>query len=478
MKRKIVFAAMAALLLSVLACERQSGGSGGSSRSNAPTLIWWQIGTTTPDLQESLRTISDYTEEKIGVRLDIRQAGWGDAVTRFTTMINAGEYYDILFTDGGTYSHFVNLGAFADLTDLLPTVTPRLYDFVPRTLWEGVKIRNRIYSVPTYKDSAATFFIFWDERFVQKYDIDLTQTSYSYLDQVFRRMKAGEGQRFYPYVMARGTNTFVFKSFDGISAGLDPIGVDLSDQNHRVVNTLEDPRVLEILRYLHSWNQAGIINPDANMADNEARGKPFMIAQAWPSVAIPYAQQEGVERYIPVKFFGPIYSTDSIRGSMNAISVKSRHTEEALKLLELVNTDTKLRDMLTWGIEGRHFEYVDGGRAVRKLRDWALVNYQIGTFFIGTPEDTVPPGYWEEVRQLNNSATPSVMLGFTLDLEPIQNEIINARSIWGRYRTDLVTGTSDPDVIIPQIMTELRNANFDRIITEAQRQVDAFFANK
>ena len=473
MKKRIVFAVMAALMLSVLACKKESGGG-----KSSPTLIWWLIGNTLSDLQDSVKTISDYTEEKIGVRLDIRQAGWGDAATRFTTIVNSGEYFDILFTDSGNYNRFVSLGAFADLTDILPTVAPKLYSFIPNMLWDGVKIKNRIYAVPTYKDSSATIYIYWDEKFVQKYNIDINQASYSYLDQVFRRIKAGEGQRFYPYAMARGTNPFIFEEIDSLSSGLEFMGVDWQDRNHKVMNALEDPRILERYRYRYAWNQAGIINPDANIAENEALGKTFFMSQAWPSVAIPYAKQEGVEKYIPVRYFGPIYSTGSIQGSMNAISANSRYKEEALKFLELVNTDLKLRDMLQWGIEGRHFEYVDGGKAVRKLNDWSLANYQIGSFFTGTPENTVPPGYWDEVRAQNNSATPSVMLGFILDLEPIQTDIANCRAVWDKYRVDLLTGASNPDVVIPQIKAELKNVNLDRVIAEAQKQVDAFFAGK
>jgi len=471
MKKRIVFAVMAALMLSVIGCKK-------AETKSTPTLIWWLIGNTLSDLQDSVKIISDYTEEKIGVRLDIRQAGWGDAAQRFNTIVNSGEYFDILFTDSGTYNRFVSLGAFADITDLLPKAAPKLYNYIPSLLWDGVRVKNRIYAVPTYKDSSATIYIYWDEKFVQKYNIDTTQNSYSYLDQVFRRIKQGEGQRFYPYPMAKGTNPFLFEEIDNLSSGLEFMGVDWQDQSRRVISALDDPRIIERLRYRYAWNQAGIINPDANIAENETKGKPFMMAQAWPSVAIPYARDEGIEKYIPVKYFGPIYSTGSIQGSMNAISANSRYKEEALKFLEFVNTDDKLRDMLHWGIEGKHFQYVNGGTAVHMLADWSLANYQIGSYFIGTSEDTSPPGYWDEVRAQNDSATPSVMLGFIMDLEPVQTELANCRAVWDKYRFDLITGSSNPDVIIPQVKAELNNVGFDRVIAEAQRQVDAFASSK
>jgi putative aldouronate transport system substrate-binding protein len=474
--KKMVLSVMAVFLL-MSGCKQKTAESTAKAPT-VPTLIWWQIGSTQADFSEDLKVLSDYTQEKIGVRIDIKQAGWGDAAQRFTTMINAGEYYDILFTDLGSYNRYVALGAFADLTDLIPTNAPKLWEYIPDVLWNGVKVKGRIYSIPTYKDSSKTIFHFWDHQLVEKYQLNIEDTSWAGLDRAFRAIKAGEGGRYYPFILARGSNNSIFDKYDSLAADLQPLGVRLDDQAHRVVNTLEQPDIQEAFNYLHQWYEAGIINPDANMVDETPKYRPFFIAQAWSGVAASYATSAGIERYDAARSFGPSYSTDSIQGSMNAINANSKYKTEALKLLELINTDKKFRDMVGYGVEGKHFSYVNDGNAVHRDRtDWPLVNYQEGSFFIETPEDTVPPGYWEEVQQLNESAAPSVMLGFMLDLEPVRNEITNCRSVWLRYFTDLNTGASDPAVILPQVMTELKNAGFDKVMEEAQRQVDDFFRN-
>ena len=476
MNRKIMrFAAAAILVLGVFVlngCGRSDG---------VPTLVWWQIGTRQMSFAQDQRVISDYVYEKIGVRVEFRIAGWAEASARFNTLINAGEYFDLIFTDATNYNRFVALGAFADITDLVPDVAPELWDVIPDVLWEGVRVNGRLFSVPTYKDSSITGFYFWDSAFVEKYGIDLTRTGWSYLDEVFRRIKGGEGQRFYPLVLARSSNTWLFSGYDCLLANFPPMGVRKDDGERRVVLTLEQPEIVEAFRYFHSWFEDGIINPDANLVHEVPRGIMFMMAQAWPSVAPLFAAQEGVERFEPVRFFGPIYSTASIQGSMNAISANSVHKEDALRLLQLVNTDTKLRDMLAYGIEGRHFNYVetDEGMAVRSINpNWSLTNYQQGNYFIVTPQDTVPPAYWDEVRYQNETAVPSVMMGFMMDLEPVLMELTNARIIWERNATDLMVGAANPDVVLPRIIAELRSVGLDRIMTEAQRQVDGFFGQR
>jgi len=260
------------------------------SRSEAvPTIIWWQIGTRQQSFTEDQKVINDYIRSKIGVNVDFRIAGWGDAAQRFNTLINTGEYFDILFVAENTYNRFAALGALADLTDTLVQVAPALWDVVPDILWDGVRINGRIFSIPTYKDSSITTFYFWDSDYVEKYNIDLTGTGWSFLDQTFRRIKAGEGARMNPFVLARGQNTWLFPNYDNLLAGLQPMGVRIDDTERQVVLTLEQPDILEGLRYFRGWFLDGIINPDANLINETPKGRMFMHGQAWPSVAALYA---------------------------------------------------------------------------------------------------------------------------------------------------------------------------------------------
>jgi putative aldouronate transport system substrate-binding protein len=279
--------------------------------------------------------------------------------------------------------------------------------------------------------------------------------------------------------MSKGEVDAVFLRYDTFTSFLHPVGVRSDDPERRVVCTLEQPDVLEALSYMHNWYETGIINPDANMVDNLPKYRPYFIAQAWPAVAASYATSAGIDRYVPSKFYGPIHSTQSIQGSINCISVNSKYKEEALKLLQLVNSDPKFRDMMAYGIEGDHFHYVtmpDGRKAVRRDRtDWPLVNYQEGNYFIETPEDTVPAGYWDEVRHLNETATASQLLGFNMDMTPVENEVINCKNAWMKYYTDLRIGASDPEITLPLVIADLKKKGMDRIIAEAQRQIDEFY---
>ena len=453
--------------------QEEASGSG-----EVPTLVYWTVGGTTPDdFEESIAKISDYTEEKIGVRLDVKIASWNDYDTKMKNIVNTGEYFDLMFTNNTNYANFVNLGAFADITDLVQTATPDLYSFVPEKLWAGAQIHGKVYAVPTYKDSSLTQFYYIDDTYVQKYNIDMTKIdSMQALDPVVRQVKEAEGKSFYPIKLDQGSlwNGF-FNNYDGLASGIQAIGVKIDDSSRQVVCTLEQEDIVENLKLLHSWYMDGIINPDANVLTEGDKGHMFGNAQGWPSAAANWAVGQGIDKYIVNKVFGPIYTTETIQGSMNAISVNSNYKEEALKVLQLMNTDSKFRDMCAYGIEGKDFEYTEDGFVNRITDNWPWPSYTQGTFFIMSNQVGTDPNQWDEVIQQNEEAVASSCLGFALDVSNIQNEVSTVNTVWDKYKYDLLTGASDPEEVLPKCIEEMKDVGLDTIIAEAQKQIDEFF---
>ena len=216
---------------------------------------------------------------------------------------------------------------------------------------------------------------------------------------------------------------------------------------------------MENLKLLHSWYTAGIINPDANVMTDSGKGHMFGNAQGWPSAAAGWAVGQGIDKYIVNKVFGPIYTTETIQGSMNAISVNSNHKEEALKLLQLMNTDSKFRDMCAYGIEGNHFEYTEDGFVNRLRDDWVWPSYTQGTFFIMSNQVGTDPNQWDEVKKQNEEAVPSTCLGFALDITNIQNEASTINTVWDKYKYDLLTGAKKSYLSAhPEVIQKFTNA--------------------
>lgn len=446
----------------------------------APTLLYWTVGQIMPDdFDESVAKISDYAEEKIGVRVDINVVGYGDWANKMNTIVNSGEYFDLMFLDHSNYTKYATMGALEPLDDLVKTAAPELAEFVPEDLWAATRIGGKSYAVPTYKDSSVTQFWYFDDTYVQKYGLDVESIkTMDDLGDAFRTIKEGEGKSVYPCVLTQGSLwNGLFNEYDGLTAGLASIGVRRDDPERKVVCTLEQEDILHNLELLHEWYSEGLINPDANILSESPKGNIFGNAQGWPSAVSTWQSVAGVEKYDAWQVAEPFYTTDSIRGSLNAVSSNSKYKEESLKFLELVNTDHTFRDMMAYGIEGDHFEYVNEEKTiVRKLRDdWPMGAYTQGTFFnMSTTEDS-DPNQWNEIKEQNEAAVSSVCLGFAMDVEPVQNEIANCNTVWDKYSFDMLTGASDPAETVPQCVEELKAAGLDKIMEEAQRQIDEYF---
>lgn len=450
-----------------------------TTTKDVPTLVWWTIGGQVPsNFSKAVDAMNAYTAEKIGVKVDIKVASWGEWDTKMNTIVNTGEPFDIMFTNSGKYSKQVAMGAFADITDLVQSETPDLYKLIPQNVWDGTKIGGKYYSVPTYKDSALTQYWVFDDKYVQKYNIDINNIkTLQDLDKPLHDMKAGEGKSFYPLPMTQGEglNGF-FNDYDDLTLGFPPIGVKADDASRKVVSVLEQPDVMANLKLLHQWYQDGIINPDAPTKTEADKGRPFFAAQAFPGAEISWQINDNVQKYDMVQHYGPIYTTSTIQGSLNAISANSKYQKEALKYLELVNTDPKLRNMLAFGELGVDYKNVDGEKVIERTTDtWPLAAYTQGTFFNLAVTKGAPEDQWEQVKKLNEAAFSSTILGFALDISNLQTEVANCQAVWDKYKYELITGASDPEKMVPKITAELKSAGMDTIMKAAQEQIDNYF---
>lgn len=484
-KRRILSLVLAAAIIfaAFTACSSKTGeeGTGPSTAGDGkiPTLTWWLCGAAPSNLQEGLKKMNEYTAEKIGVKLNIQMADWGEYDNKMNTIINSGDYFDIMYVNNTNYNRFVNQGKFLDITELVQTDAPELFKLIPEKVWQGTHSGGKSYAVPTYKDSSITQYYVWDNTYIQKYGIDYENIkTIPELDEPLRKIKEGEGSGFYPLQLTKADGfNGLFNAYDDLTLGIQPIGVSVTDESRKVVSVLEQPDIMENLKTLHRWFSDGIINQDAPTLSEAPKGRPFFSAQAFPGAEASWQVNEGVEKYVMTQITEPLYSTSSIQGSLNAISASSKYPKEAIKYLELVNTDSTLRNMLAYGVEGVDWEKTGEENVITRLTDtWSLAAYQQGTFFNLAVVAPNKGDQYDAVKKLNDEAKASTCLGFALDISSLSTEVANCNAIWQKYKYDLTTGASNPEEMVPKIVAELKSNGMDTIMQAAQEQIDAYFA--
>lgn len=466
------------ILIFVVSCGKKS------TTDEIPTIKVISVGGGMPKNYASWKEKADkYLEEKIGVHIDVEVISWGDWDRRRNVIASANEPFDILFANLNTYDVDVTTGLFLDITDMLEKPEfKQLKDLIPEKYWQGVKINGRIYAVPTYKDSSVTQYFIMDKKIVDKYNVDIASKHELYdFDSDFYKITKDTGQPIYIFSM-QGADE-IFLPYDRFGLPFNVLGVRYDDKDMKVVNILETPEIMKDLEYLHKWYKDGIINKDAPTASENPKYRPFFIAQGWPLAAkTAWGPGNGGEVEIS-KYRETILSNGTVRGSLNGISASSDHPEKALELLQLINTDSKFRDMMAYGEEGVNFDYVQkfGETRVKKgegYTDWTMATYTQGQFFNLTITDEVEENQWDEVKKLNEEAKASVLLGFSFNPEPVQDEIANVLAVYNKYKSELLAGVHEPHAKVKQIIEEMNKAGLNKIIEESQKQIDEFKKTK
>lgn len=482
---------LAALGMAAVMAAGTLAGCGGNDKketaSNANgeeivNLKWVIVGNGMPENYDSWSaTLNEYLGEKIGVNVEMEIIPWGNWDDRRNIIISTNEPYDIIFGTGNNYNADIKLGAYADLTDMIDEYMPEFKELMPEKYWDAVRaVDGQIYGIPAYKDSSISNYSIWDKELVDEYNIDTSKyEDLKNLTPLFEQLKADKND--YPVYVKNDGVYMIFDKYDQIGAGTQILGVRYDDEDAKVCFTLEEDDIFADLQTFHEWYKKGIINPDAATLTEARKYNMWRIAQGWESAGETSWGPDMGKEVVVEKWGDTILSNETVRGSMNMISVNSKHPEKCLELLNLVNTDTKVRDMFYYGEEGVNFEYVDvdGTQKVHKINtEWPMAGYTQGTFFTVTPVETDTNDQWGEIKALNEAAVPSVMLGFNFDTTEVDSQLANCREIWLRYKSEVMVGVNDPAEVVPKIKKELMAAGFQDVLDAAQEQVDAFMASK
>lgn len=437
------------------------------------TLKWVQVGSGQPKNYDAWKEhINKYIGEKIGVNIDVEVVGWGDWDSRRSTLVNTNGDYDIMFTNANTYLQDIKMGAFTDITDMVKEHAPSLYASMPEDYWNAVRVDGKIYAVPTYKDSSMTFYNIFASDVVEKYGIDVASIkTMTDLDEPLKKIYEGEKKA--PFVLNKEgiSNSLVEKMYD--SMGLPALGVSYDSTDKKLVPVLEQKNVMDELKLLHKWYKAGYINPDAATLGEKPQYRAFGIEQGWSGAAkTVWGPNMGMDVVVS-QLGGTALSNVTVGGSLNCINASCEHPEKALQFLELINTDSYVRDAFFYGLEGDDFDYTADKKVHRHKEEWSMAGYTQGTFFIVSQRDDAKFNQWDEVKELNAKAKASPVLGINLDLTEFEDEMVNCVEVYNKYKSELFTGTKDPEQLVPQIMEELRKAGLDTIMEKAQAQIDA-----
>lgn len=489
-----------------------SGEAAGSDTSKEVNLVYYYVGTPQNDLEAVNEAVNKITKEKINATVELKLIDWAAYDQQMALVMSSGEEYDLCYTASNTNSYNQNVakGAFLDMTELLDEYAPETKAGVPQRFWDAATINGKIYGAVNFQQAAAGFGFRMQSELADKYNFDWKSTKeLKDLTPFLEQVKKNE-----PDLIPFGYNKLVDPFTKGpVAWGFDAIGdlsspgwVKMDDPDYKVVNQYESEEFKEYCDLMRSWYEKGYMRSDvATMTDTLPDQQAGKYAVEYEQIDIGTEDFEevgldfqgrmynlsGKESY-DHKFVEPILTTEKATATMTAISSTSKNPERAMMFIELLNTDKELYNLLTYGIEGKHYKHVsdemievDLEAGYKTDTAWEFGNMKNAFLTVGSwPEGgdelredglTKATGLWYD---LNTNVEGSPLLGFTFDYEPVKSQIANCQTVIDQLYTSISTGSVDPDTYIPQFNEQLKAAGMDEIIAEKQAQLDEWLASK
>ena len=107
----------------------------------------------------------------------------------------------------------------------------------------------------------------------------------------------------------------------------------------------------------------------------------------------------------------PTVTDDNLFTSFYGISSYCKDVTRALEIITMINTNSELRNVLQYGVEGVHYELDDDNRVVRLQQSYIMDLEKTGNVFIAYPEEDMADDVWERGVKTNLDITVSPLTG-------------------------------------------------------------------
>ena len=447
-------------------------------------IIWWVYGDAPIDTRLVVEKANEYSREKIGVEVEL----FFKTNEQFNTDMSADTYYDMTFTSDWCNSFAVNAfdERFYNITELVKTSAPDLYECIDTVYWDVAgSINGQIYAVPTLKDMASEQYFRFDKDRYEAIGITIPETmEFRDLEPMLKAYKENYDD-VYPLMLGKSGLTGMTNSSQWIAGSYlcSPYYLAGTDKENTIIPFWEDEELMERYRLLHRWYTLGYINPDAATIDSigpDIRAG-VRSGSAWKGYYTGYSSWAKIN-VEGSRYAGPNMSTSTMRGAMNAINAAASEEQAiaCLKYLELLNLDREFRDILRFGVEGVHFNYITndlGKRVVERteqgINNWSMDGYVTGS--VRNASCTSDSYYdWDEIYEGYKNARVSTLGAFTFNRAEVEAECTACEAVMAKYISELLTGTLDIDAILPKIQEEMRIAGIETVQAEAQKQLDEY----
>ena len=319
--------------------------------------------STDPELQSA---VTDLIYEKTGVKVDPIIPPLASYNDKLATLINSGDAPDV-FTVAQCMAkipQYVARGQLLDLTDYIKN--SEALKIIDSSLLAIPYTEGNNYFVPYNNPKSKGIMLRKD--IMEKYGINLSSTPTT--EEFKTEMAKLLGTGIAPFTFPKWVDNFQFfyNSF-GAWAGV------YKNEDGVYVDGFQEPEIVEALTYIHELYTMGILNAEFITTENSQMREKTYTAQSAADIDyitnyINYVQNTEkagcpTEMHVIYKLVGPNGDGGALNEATQTalvISSKTKHPDEAFKVLEAIVTDPELYPAFFGiGVEGAHYTLNEKG---------------------------------------------------------------------------------------------------------------------
>ena len=449
------------------------------------TVKWCIAANEQKDLDKVVDEMNKILRERYRLELDLEIIATGEFNQRMQLMSTSNEDYDLVFTCNwlNKFGENVARDAFLPLNDLLESEAGTLLrEALPEGLTNVGTVAGTIYAVPNYQLQYKQRGFYIRKALVDEFGLDVDSVKSIKDLEPFMEWIRDTKKDMWPIQAATTSSVnewYICGTYDAFQS---VAYVDVDDEDYKVHLFLDNEDVNENLKLVNDYFKRGFIRSDqASIMDETADGQAgryaITVGSAVPGAAAQKFASAG-EEYVMIEVGTPYKAYNAGAETMTAINANSKNPEAAIKMLGVMWTDVEIFNMMTFGLEGVHYNKVAENR-VEQIADsgytladmaWSFGN-QFNAYLLPGQQDDL----WE-VTEANNQAAPvSHLAGFTLDTSNLQTELAQLSTVRSEYGRGFIWA-EDYEAWKSEYKEKLKAAGVDTVIKEVQRQIDEWRA--
>lgn len=494
MKKKLVALMLCAALLVSAVSGALAQSSGDVTKLVMMFMTWTGAPADTQAVQDAINAI---TVEKLGIEVDLQISDVGAYRQSVQLALSGGEQVDLLTTILLNYPSLVAQGYLSDLEEnnLLTTYGAGIVSSVGQAYIDACRVGGKLYGLPNNRDMAqgrgcaavATEYldgIGYQVPADQK-NSEIVKISLDELNDIYARLHVQ-----YPSLEVYRPVKLSMQQFSNVDfLGGSSFGV-LTDYGSSmdVVNLFDTDFYRAYCQRIYGYNQKGYISPDATtdttavtelvkagtLMSYTTGGKPGIRQQETNMCGRPMTIFQTLDNYI---------SSNAVAQFPWTIPINTVNAEKAMTLLNEFYTNPALANLLSWGIEGKHYKVLDtglidfadgvnaGNATWNPSVGWEMPNEYITYVWNGNALDL-----WKQLADFNTSAKKSLASGFTFDSTNTATELTAVQNVYDEYLMSLEYGFVDPATGIPEMNAKMMDAGLQKIIDDKATQLAAWAA--